>query len=47
MKQLYFTEHRFLSFLLSVLGVFVLYEAIGAERVLETVEAVPEVVHHL
>lgn len=43
MKKLYFTEHRFLSFLLSVLGVFVLYEAIGAERVLETVEAVPEV----
>lgn len=44
MKKLYFTEHRLLSFLLSVLGVFVLYEAIGAERVLETVEAVPEVV---
>ena len=44
MKKLYFTEHRFLSFLLSVLGVFVLSEAIGAERVLETVEAVPEVV---
>ena len=44
MKKLYFTEHRLLSFLLSVLGVFVLSEAIGAERVLETVEAVPEVV---
>jgi uncharacterized membrane protein (Fun14 family) len=43
MKKLYFTEHRFLSFLLSVLGVFVLSEVVGAERVLETVEAVPEV----
>lgn len=42
MKKLYFTENKFLSFIMAFLSIFLLSEVFGAERVLETVEAVPD-----
>jgi uncharacterized membrane protein (Fun14 family) len=42
MKKLYFTENKLLSFIMAFIGVFLLSEVFGAERVLETVEAVPD-----